>query len=155
MLDFIVKYWVEWLCGLIALGVSLFARRYIKLEKKATEEKWKAVADDAKKEVRANLLLEIQKETERSSKEDKKIEADIEILNNQINNLSTGVLSIQGKQFRDMCLFLLNEEHHITVQEYEQFEDDYIAYKALGGNHRGDALHNRVVEKFQKQLSQI
>lgn len=152
MLDFIIKYWVEWLCGLVALGVTIFARRYIKLEKKATEEKWQGVAKEAKKEVSEKLLAEIKKETERSTLEDKKIGTEIEVLNNQMENLSTGVLSIQGKQFRDTCLMLLEEDHKITIQEYEQFEDDYIAYKALGGNHRGDALHARVVEKFQNGL---
>ena len=155
MLDFIIKYWVEWVCGLIALGVTIFARHYIKLERDATEKKWKGVADEAKKEVREGLLQEIQSETERSSREDAKIEAEIEVLNNQMENLNTGVLSIQGKQFRDMCLALLKEGRKITIQEYEQFEEDYVAYKALGGNHRGDALHDRVVDKFQKQLSQI
>ena len=51
-----------------------------------------------------------------------------------------------------MCEWLLSPDHVITVQEYEQFEEDYVAYKGLGGNHRGDALYKSVVEKFNKQL---
>ena len=40
ILEVIVKYWVQWLCALVAGGVIFFARRYIKLERQALEEKW-------------------------------------------------------------------------------------------------------------------
>ena len=45
---------------------------------------------------------------------------------------------------------LLQKNHVITVDEYEDFEVEYDVYKGLGGNHKGDALHARVVEKFDK-----
>lgn len=84
--------------------------------------------------------------------EDEKINKDIASIFVAIENLNVGILSIQGKQFRDMCEELLSPDHVITVQEFEQLEEDYAAYKGLGGNHRGDALHSSVVEKFNKQL---
>lgn len=152
MLEFIAKYWVEWLCGLVAGGVVFLAKHYVKLQKKSFETDWRRHEEEAKKEVLHQMQDELRQEVIRSENEDKKIEAEIEVLSVSLENLNTGVLSIQGKQFRDTCLMLLEPTHVITVQEYEQFEEDYVAYKALGGNHRGDALHDRVVDKFSKQL---
>ena len=153
--EFILKYWVEWLCGLIATGIVLMAKHYVKLQKKDFETKWQKQKEDAKLEVSKHLHEDLEKEIKRSSAADNAMKADIEILSEQIENINTGVLSIQGKQFRDMCLTLLRQDHTITVQEYEQFEEDYAAYKALGGNHRGDALHARVVDKFTHTLETI
>lgn len=152
MFDFIIKYWVEWLCGIVATGVVFLARHYVKLQRKDFENRWEKRKNEAKTEVLQHLEGELQQEVTRSTAADNKIKAEIEVLNNQIENVNTGVLSIQGKQFRDMCLALLDPDHVITVQEYEQFEEDYVAYKALGGNHRGDALHAAAVEKFKHQI---
>lgn len=71
-------------------------------------------------------------------------------LENKIDILTDGVLSIQGKAFREECRFLLSKDM-ITMDEYEEFEGDYATYKRLGGNHNGDALHDRVVDRFTKQ----
>ena len=152
MFDFIIKYWVEWLCGIVATGVVFLVKHYVKLQRKDFENKWEKCKNEAKTEVLQHFKGELQQEVTRSTAADTKIEAEIEVLNNQIENVNTGVLSIQGKQFREMCLMLLDLDHIITVQEYEQFEEDYVAYKALGGNHRGDALHAAVVEKFKHQI---
>jgi hypothetical protein len=51
-----------------------------------------------------------------------------------------------------MCEELLSQDY-ISIEEYEEFEDEYAVYKSLGGNHRGDSLHARVVAKCDKQTS--
>ena len=153
MLDFIIKYWVEFVCGLVAAGIGVFAKHYIKLQKKALEDAWRKKEEAAKDEVIKKLEGELEEEISKSEEADEEMKEQIEGLSYLIDNLTQGVLSIQGKQFRDICLYLLDPDHIITIQEYEQFEEDYAAYKALGGNHRGDALHDRVVEKFTNQLN--
>lgn len=152
MLDFILKYWVTWALGLIAAGIGVFAKHYIKLQKEAFTKKWYEREQQAKDEVIKKMEQKFYEEVARSDAADAQIKADVEVLYNSIENLSTGILSIQGKQFREECASLLESNHVITLIEYEQFEEDYTAYKALGGNHRGDALHDRVVEKFANQL---
>ena len=153
MLDIIVKYWVEWLCGLVALAVTFGAKHYIKLQKQSIEKQREEHDEALKEESIKTLEKEIQEEVNKSDRADAQVKADIEVMQSQLENLSTGLLSIQGKQFRENCLYLLDTEHTITFPEYEQFEEDYVAYKALGGNHRGDALHDRVVEKFNAQIT--
>ena len=65
---------------------------------------------------------------------------------------TTGVLSIQGKDFKSDCRRLLNEEHRITTEEFEELEDEYEVYTGLGGNGRGAALFDAVKTKYMAQL---
>lgn len=146
------EYWLEWVFGLIALGISFGAKHYVKLQKESWNHKWEERKNQAKDEVINKLEKEIHEETEKSKAADKRLEAEIEVIQNNLENLTIGILSMQGKQFKEACYLLLKDYHKITVEEYEQFEEDYKAYKNLGGNHRGDALHDRVVEKFNQQL---
>lgn len=153
MRELIVSYWVEWLFGIVAMGIAAFAKHYISLQKKDFQIRQKEQEGKIKDEIIGEFKEEISREAEKSQQEDKRISADIDALYLGIENLETGILSIQGKQFREFCIELLEQDHEITIQEYEQFEEDYSAYKALGGNHRGDALHDLVVEKFKNQIS--
>lgn len=67
-------------------------------------------------------------------------------------SLKRGILSIQGKVFKEKCEALLNAET-ITTQQYEDLLDDHEAYNGLGGNHRGDQLFDLVTKKYQAQVS--
>lgn len=152
MLDIFIKYWVQWLCGLIAAGIVLWAKHVIKLEKESVNKTKTERMKEIREEIVDELTEKINRVEQKSDENDRVIKEEIEILSNNVENLTIGVLSLQGKQFRDECIQLLSPEHIITVDEYEQFEEDYVAYKGLGGNHMGDALHNRVVEKFNNQI---
>lgn len=152
LLDFIVKYWVQWACGIIATGVVFFAKHYVKLQKKALEDKWKDKEKNMCSKIITTLEAEICEVEKASKEEDEKIHHELNNVHQDLGVVSSGVLSIQGKQFRDSCERLLEPDHYITVDEYEEFETEYEVYKGLGGNHRGDALHDRVVDKFQAQM---
>lgn len=66
--------------------------------------------------------------------------------------IKDGVLSIQGKEFKQECRDLLQPDHEITIEEYEQFEKDHDAYNSLGGNHEGDHLYELVKKKVEGTL---
>lgn len=150
--EWIAKYWINWLCALVAGGVALFAKHYVKLQKKAMEDKWADKEKNMCGKIICTLEEEISKVEQQSKEEDCKINEELEHVKKEIDSISNGILSIQGKQFRDYCEYLLTTGHYITVDEYEEFESDYEVYKALGGNHRGDALHDRVVDKVKTQM---
>lgn len=116
------------------------------------EEKWKEKEKNMCGKIITTIEEEIKKVESASKKEDEKIHCELDEVHSDIDNVSSGVLSIQGKQFRDYCEYLLQAGHYITVDEYEEFESEYEVYKCLGGNHRGDALHDRVVDKVQAQM---
>ena len=168
VLQWIAQYWVSWLCALLAGGVVFFAKRYISMEKKAAEEKWKDKEmnmcgkiitnfDEKIEEVKDNstqketkIYKEIDSLRKNLNEKDNNIYTDLNSVHSEVNAIKSGILSIQGKQFREMCEELL-EKDYISVEEYQEFEDEYAVYKSLGGNHRGDALHARVVAKCDKQ----
>lgn len=168
VLQWIAQYWVSWLCALLAGGVVFFAKRYISMEKKAAEEKWKdkevnmcnkiiSNFDEKISEIKtvsndkeSRLYESVQTVQNNLEKSDKIIFDDLSNIHGEVDIIESGILSIQGKQFREMCEELL-EQDYITVEEYEEFEEEYAVYKGLGGNHRGDSLHARVVAKVDKQ----
>lgn len=152
VLDIFVKYWLQWIFGLIAAGIVIWAKHIIKLEKESVNRVKAEQMKEMREEIVDELTEKINKIEQKSDENDRIMKEEIEVLSNNVENLTIGVLSLQGKQFRDQCIFLLTPEHIITVDEYEQFEEDYVAYKGLGGNHTGDALHTRVVDKFNNHI---
>lgn len=152
VLEWIAKYWINWLCVLVAGGVSLFAKHYVKLQKQALENKWKEKEKNMCGKIITTIEEEIKRVEENSATEDIKIHKELDNVHKDVDNMTHGILSIQGKQFRDYCENLLEAGHYITVDEYEEFESEYEVYKQLGGNHRGDSLHDRVVDKVKAQM---
>ena len=152
VLEWIAKYWVNWVCALVAGGVVLFAKHYVKLQKQAMEDKWKDKEKNMCGKIICTLEEKIGAVEKQSQEEDNKIRVELDTVHAELNSVGSGILSIQGKQFRDYCETLLQHGHYITVDEYEEFESEYEVYKNLGGNHRGDSLHDRVVDKVQAQM---
>lgn len=152
MWDLFINYWLQWIFGIVAAGIGIWAKHYIKLEKESVNR----TKAERMKEVRAEIVKELEEKIntleEKSDVNDKEIRKNIDCLHSAIENINTGLLSVQGKNFRDTCVMLLRADHIITIEEYEQFEEDHVAYKALKGNHKGDALYDRVVEKFNEQI---
>ena len=147
-LEWIAQYWVQWFCALIGGGILLFGRYFLKLQKQVNENEWKN-----KEATIINTVNErIDEVAQQSSEEDIHIHEELNGLHTEIDLVETGILSIQGKQFIDQCKVLLENNHVITVDEYEFFETEYAVYKQLGGNHTGDTLHARVVDKFRTQM---
>lgn len=148
----IVKYWIEWVCAIFATAISFGARHYVKLQRASWERRIIDEENRVKHEVVEKLEREIKEVRDESNKNDESMRQKMTTLFQGEENMTLGLLSVQGKQFREFCIYLLSADHVITIAEYEQFEEDYRAYKALKGNHRGDALHDRVVEKFSSQV---
>lgn len=150
ILEWLGKYWLEWLCGLVATGALFFAKHYIKIQRQVNEEKWKDKEKNMCGKIITTLEDRIQGVEDKSAAEDVIIHKELDKIHSEVDTVESGILSIQGKQFREMCEDLLKQDY-ITVEEYEEFEEEYAVYKGLGGNHRGDSLHARVVAKVDKQ----
>ena len=93
----------------------------------------------------ANLLSIVKKDREDRIEADKRIEA-------SIDKMQDGMLSIQGRNFKNDCHKLLKPDHVIYVKEYEQLLADHIVYNKLGGNHEGDALFAMVEAKYKNTI---
>lgn len=99
-------------------------------------------------ECSANLLHIVETDRDDRIKADEKIERSIEVVQN-------GVLSMQGRNFKNDCKKLLDTNHTITLQEYEALLQDHTIYNSLGGNHEGDALFSMVEAKYKNTVGTV
>ena len=135
MLEFILKYWIEVLFGaVIAIGGYMVKRTLKSYRQERIEEK-NAFLESIKKEISAEFERSNGKETE---------------LAGEIKTLKAGLLSIQGRAFKNNCKRLLDPDHEISLEEYEEITKDHDAYNSLGGNHNGDELFILVRKKVEE-----
>lgn len=178
----LVKYWVEFLLGLVVAGGGFFLKRFLKLEKeersRMQDAHFQQLTDKIQEENKImiqSLVQEHEEINKRSNERYNEItskvaeamiagreesKADDAVLQEQIHNLSSemgylkaGLLSMQGKEFRANCRKLLDEDHEITLDEWEEIDADHEAYNGLGGNHRGDQLFELVRKKVENNLT--
>ena len=91
-----------------------------------------------------NNLIEVVRESEeRSMEEDRKIHHEIDIIKD-------GMLSVEGRAFRNECRRLLQDNHTISLNEYLNIVNEHKVYNNLGGNHEGDMLFDAVRAKYKK-----
>lgn len=174
----ILKYWVELILGLIVTGGGFVIKRYLRLEKEERQREQKEYFDNVLKKIQTenqHVLKSLEKEhdkmnqnsedkydeintkvdqaleagREESKSDDAVLEKEISALEKNITALTAGVLSMQGKEFRNNCRKLLAEDHVITLDEWEELDKDHTAYNGLGGNHKGDHLFSLVKKKVE------
>lgn len=134
MLEFVLKYWIEFLFGgVIAIGSYMIKRTLKSFRQERADEK-EAFLEGIKDEIRA--------EFERSNKKETELAEEIKVL-------KAGLLSIQGRTFKSNCRRLLDPDHDISLEEYEEITKDHDAYNSLGGNHNGDQLYQLVRKKVE------
>ena len=174
----VLKYWVELILGLIVTGGGFVIKRYLRLEKEERQREQKEYFDNVLKKIQTenqHVLKSLEKEhdkmnqnsedkyneintkvdqaleagREESKSDDAVLEKEISALEKNITALTAGVLSMQGKEFRNNCRKLLAEDHVITLDEWEELDKDHMAYNGLGGNHKGDNLFSLVKKKIE------
>ena len=159
MKEFITQYWLEVLFGLICAAIAWFAKRtankyksLLELEKKNKKnEFWDEVKAEIKND-HITLEEKINQRTLESLDRYEKTCKQIEQTNENLDVLRQGMLSVQGKEFKEGCRKLLDSEHDITLSEYEDISVEHNVYKHLGGNHDGDSLFELVKAKYEKSL---
>lgn len=153
ILDIVIKYWIQLLCTGLAGGGAWLVKRYFALESESRKADQKLFYENLKKDIVSENEELIKKVIKSSEDGDKKLQEQIDSINSEMSNLKTGMLSMQGKEFRGNCRNLLEGDHSITLDEWEEIESDYHAYKALGGNHKGDELFKLVEKKVENTLT--
>lgn len=148
MLDFIVKYWLEFLFGIIAVGMTGFAKHYYSLVKKQRLAEQKETKSEQTHEMleaidklRSELKADIAKRQQENKREDE-----------EIATIRQGVLALWRKVFLEDGRFLLEDSHIITYDEYMTYINEHDVYNALGGNHEGDNQFALVTAKYQSKL---
>lgn len=164
LLDFFVKYWTEFLFGIVAAGILAGGRYIWTLFKNrlrdSLEEQIISITDviakrmsktDEKLEAKNTSLTQqigalqadmkiMQQEIQTNKNDENLIEKKIDALEDSLNTLKDGILSLQRKEFKEECRRLLNQEEAITYEQYTILQREHTVYNSLGGNHEGDQL---------------
>ena len=149
MLDFIATYWLEFLFGLIAASITFLIKQYYSLQKKVHSQQ----RDNFEEEIIEAINSSLKKEQEKTNKEIASAKEEILKVHKSTDILKSGLLNVQRKNFMEFCYFLLEPDHIITKEEYENIEEDHEVYNALDGNHKGDELFRVVSEKYFNQFN--
>ena len=144
----VLKYWVELILGLIVAGGGFVIKRYLRLEKEERQREQREYFDkmlDKIQKENQQVLDHLEKEhdtmnqssedrydeintkvdkaleagREESKADDAVLEKQISAVEKNITALTAGILSMQGKEFRNNCRKLLAEDHVITLDEWE------------------------------------
>ena len=99
-------------------------------------------------EIKDELTKEFDQQVDKLSTEDTKIYQELGKVSNKVEIIGSGVLAIQGQVFKDECRRLLEDNHKITLKEFEQLQPDHIVYNGLGGNSNGDELFEAAKTKY-------
>lgn len=103
-------------------------------------------------ELSQQVAKQLEEERVRSRADDSVLQDQINKVSLEVSALKAGMLSVQGKEFKNECRRLLNGNHIITLDEWEELCSDHEAYNGLGGNHRGDELFELVRKKMEAYL---
>lgn len=156
LLDFILKYWIEFAFGLVVTFGAASFRYIVKLIKKDRKDQ----SDEQFDRFYKKIEKKIEENNVSLSVEDKKLNARIDgiqdsliDINSTITILKEGILALHRKRFIDDCRKLIESEEKITMEDYRRLEREHKTYNALGGNHEGDQLYNMFVVKYKAQIS--
>lgn len=148
MIDFIVKYWVEFLFGLIISGATVAYNFISRQIKKNRQEQFDSQLDT----LYVKITDSFNEKMTPLQEEDKHINSQIDQLHNDLEVMRDGILSLHRRRFVDDCRKLLNQESEITQEDYERLKREHRTYNALGGNHEGDEMYNLFLKKYEAQL---
>lgn len=122
------------------------------MSKKEQAEGRRKFKDEIKQEVKESIKEEFQEEFEKNAARDQQIATTLTNIDNSIKVITQGLLSVQRRTFKEDCERLLDPNHIITLDEYQQITNDHDIYNALGGNHNGDQLFALIEEKVKNHL---
>ena len=166
--EFILKYWVEVLFGIVVTVGGFLLKHHFKLFKESLDHKMEE-RDDKLLEKMTKVLTVSNKAIQdsidklRSDTKDDidgiyvelvDLKDDIKDVRKDVESIRRGVLDIQGPQFKAKCKEVLQDSHQITVDEWLALKKEYEIYTGMGGNSDGSELYNLVHEKYSKHLEQ-
>lgn len=166
--EFILKYWVEVLFGIVVTGGGFLLKHHFKLFKESLDHKMEE-RDDKFLEKMTKVLTASNKTIQdsidklRSDTKDDidgvyaelvDLKDDIKDVRKDVESIRRGVLDVQGPQFKAKCKEVLQDGHQITVDEWLALKKEYEIYTGMGGNSDGSELYKLVHEKYSKHLGQ-
>lgn len=166
--EFILKYWVEVLFGIVVTGGGFLLKHHFKLFKESLDHKMEERDDKLLEKMTkvltaSNRTIQDSIDKLRSDIKDDidgiyaelvDLKDDIKDVRKDVESIRRGVLDVQGPQFKAKCKEVLQDSHQITVDEWLALKKEYEIYIGMGGNSDGSELYKLVHEKYSKHLGQ-
>ena len=166
--EFILKYWVEVLFGIVVTVGGFILKHHFKLFKESLDHKMEERDDKLLEKMTkvltaSNRTIQDSIDKLRSDTKDDidgvyaelvDLKDDIKDVRKDVESIRRGVLDVQGPQFKAKCKEVLQDSHQITVDEWLALKKEYEIYTGMGGNSDGSELYNLVHEKYSKHLEQ-
>ena len=166
--EFILKYWVEVLFGIVVTVGGFLLKHHFKLFKESLDHKMEERDDKLLEKMTkvltaSNRTIQDSIDKLRSDTKDDidgvyaelvDLKDDIKDVRKDVESIRRGVLDVQGPQFKAKCKEVLQDSHQITVDEWLALKKEYEIYTGMGGNSDGSELYNLVHEKYSKHLEQ-
>ena len=166
--EFILKYWIEILFGIVVTVGGFLLKHHFKLFKESLDHKMEERDDKLLEKMTKVLTVNnkaIQDSIDKLRSDTKDdidgiyvelvdLKDDIKDVRKDVESIRRGVLDIQGPQFKAKCKEVLQDSHQITVDEWLALKKEYEIYTGMGGNSDGSELYNLVHEKYSKHLEQ-
>lgn len=122
------------------------------MHKKEQAEGRRKFKDEIKQEVKDSIKEEFEEEFRKNETRDQEIATTLTNINTGMTVITKGLLSVQRRTFKEDCERLLDPNHIITLDEFQQITNDHDIYNALGGNHNGDQLFALIEEKVKHHI---
>ena len=90
MLDFIAKYWLEFVFGLVAACIVFIIKQYYSSKEKLDEKD----QEEFKQNIIQTINKDIEEQVQRSDDADEKLEGIIEKLSDSVQTLNDGITAI-------------------------------------------------------------
>ena len=155
--EFLAKYWLQVFLGIL---VTAIGARFKKIQ-----AWWQEIKKDKEKKKKEERILEVkacvdelkpmlENIAKQSAEGDAVLRGEMNTLACEVQILKSGVLAIQGDNFKEKCRKILvdmDNGKHIDFKTFENLLHDHNAYNALGGNSDGDELFNMVKHRYENQ----
>ena len=158
MIDFIVKYWIQELFGLLIIIGTFLGKKAWKQYTKARQ----MIQDvkDREREQRIYSKLDEKFDGIESRFDDvvdrlDKLEEHDKMQDIEADKRKQGILALYKKDFLNQGKELLDQNHIITYEEYADYSAQHKLYNDLGGNHEGDEQFALVTTKYKTGLNNM
>lgn len=141
MLQFFVEYWLNFLLGGIAIGITTFCSYQYSILKKMKSAYEEQEKDDYLKEV----YDKIEGVTSSINKKLENIEKRFEPFEERIIHVQDGIVAVQYDRLNYMCMKCLKEQA-IAERDYINIQQLYRSYKENNGNHGMDEIYHSVMK---------
>ena len=152
MADFIIKYWLEVLFGIVVTVLGYFVRKFYKLWKNEKEAQANNILSQLKEELKTYNQAMLEQKEALLTAEDIKLQEAIKAVEESNTKLLNAVLEVQKKQFRMDCKQMLEANGYITFEQFENLCTEHSIYSSIGGNGMGDVLFELVSNKYSTQM---